>query len=290
MEAPVMTLASADPTTGTITITFSQDPLFPAATTTFALVDPTTQTIISTFPGLTPASAVLGPGVVTTQPYIITAVTYDVGSTDFAAGAPITLLESGWDSTPNTVLICDALRDATEYTWYATPSSGVRAAIGTSDVHTFLDSTAYASEDAAAVVQYDVEAKVQGQPGGARIVSRWRTSARLCLLTGSVVEVSSIPDREASIEIRYKLRGVKNSVLRQLEIPPFTQGRMVYVHAMRAHANANGKWGMYLLQEAVAEIMIQKAVWMAEFVVPTQSEVDISALPVVPRVFRPTSL
>jgi len=285
-----MTLASADPATGTITITFSQDPAYPSATTTFTLIDPTTQIVVATVAGVAPTSAVFGPGIATTQPYIITAVTYDVGSTDFAAGAPITLLESGWDDTPKTVLICDAIRDATLYTWYAASAGSPRAAIGTSDVHTFLDSTSYASETIAATASYDVEVTSQGNPSGSRITSRWRTNARLCLLTGSVVEVSSIADREAAVEIRYKLRGIKNSVLRQLEIPPYTQGRMVYVHALRAHTNAYGKWGMYLLQEAVAEIMIQKAVWMAEFSVPTQSEVDITALPVVPRVFRPTSI
>lgn len=285
-----MTLVSADPTTGTITISFSQDPLFPAATTTFALVDPTTQTIVSSFPGIAPATAVLGPGVATNQPYIITAVTYDAATDEFAAGAPITLLESGWDDTPKTVLICDARRDATEYSWYATPQGGTRTLIGTSDVHTFIDSTVYADEDTAALVQYDVEVKAQGVAAGARIVSRWRTSARLCLVTGSLVEVNSIADREWPVEIRYKLRGIRNSVLRQLEIPPYTQGRSVHVHALRAHTNHYGKWGMYLLQEAVVEILIQKAIWMAEFSVPTQAEVDITALPVVPRVFRPTSI
>jgi len=290
VEPPVMTLVSADPVTGTITITFSQDPLYPSATTTITLIDPTTMLVVATYPGLTTPTAVLGPGVSPTAPYIITATTYDVGSTDFASGANLTLLESGWDATPKTVLICDAQRDATEYTWYATPSGGTRASIGTSEVHTFIDSTSYADEDIAAKVNYDVEVKSQGQPSGAGIVSRWRTSARLCLVTGTVVQVSSIADREWPVEIRYKLRGVKNSVLRQLELPPYTQGRMVYVRSLRAHANHYGKWGMYLLQDAVVEVMIQKAIWMAELSVPTLAEVDISALPVVPKVFKPTSI
>jgi hypothetical protein len=102
--------------------------------------------------------------------------------------------------------------------------------------------------------------------------------------------VSSISDREAVVEIRYKLRGIRNSVMSKLEIPPYTQGRMVHVHSLRAHANQFGRWGMYLLQGAVVEIMIPKAVWTAEFVVPTQSSADITTLPVVPRVFSPTSI
>jgi len=290
VEPPVMTLVSADPVTGTITLSFSQDPAYPLATTTITLIDPTTMLVVATFAGLTPPVAVLGPGILATAPYIITATTYDAGSTDFASGASITLLESGWDATLKTVLICDAVRDAVEYTWYATPQGGARTAIGTSEVHTFIDSTVYPDEDTAALVQYDVEVKAQGVAAGARIVSRWRTTARLCLITGSVVEVNSIADREWPVEIRYKLRGIKNSVLRQLEIPPYTQGRMVHVHALRAHPNHFGKWGMYLLQDAVVEILIQKAVWMAEFSVPALPAADISALPVVPRVFRPTSL
>lgn len=285
-----MTLTSADPVTGTITLALSQDPLFPLATTTITLIDPTTMLVVATYAGLTAPVAVLGPGIAATAPYIITATTYDIVTNTFASGANLTLLESGWDDTPKTVLICDAQRDAVEYTWYATPQGGARAAIGTSDVHTFIDSTVYADEDAAALVQYDVEVKVQGTVSGARIVSRWRTSARLCLVTGTVVEVNSIADKEWPVEIRYKLRGINNSVLRQLTIPPYTQGRMVYVKALRAHGNHYGKWGMYLLQDAVVEITIQKAIWMAEFSVPTLAEVDISALPVVPRVFRPTSL
>lgn len=285
-----MTLVSADPVTGTITLSFSQDPAYPAATTTITLIDPVSMLIVATYAGLTPPTAVLGPGILATAPYIIAAVTYDAGSTDFAAGANLTLLESGWDATYKTVLISDSVIDATEYSWYATPTGGPRALIGTSDVHTFIDSTVYPDEDAAAKVQYDVEVKAQGSPAGARIASRWRTAARLCLITGTVVEVNSIADRNWPIEIRYKLRGIRNTIARQLEIPPYTQGRMVHVHALRAYPNHLGKWGMYLLQDAVVEILIQKAVWMAEFAVPTQASADITTLPVVPKVFKPTSL
>lgn len=288
MEAPVINLVTADATTGTVTVDFSSDPLFPAATTTFYLLDPITKAVVLVVPGQTPIAATLGPAIPVNAPYEISAITYDVATLTFSPPAvAFSLLASGWDSTPKTIVVCDAVQNADFYRLYATtPPLTAAVLVDTSDVHWAMDSTVYVDEDEAASVTYRMVAVIGGNEGAGRVVSRTRTTARMCLVTGSMTQVDAGVWVDTVVLIKPRFTAVRQT-LQQLRVPEFVQGRHLTHEPLAVFANAAGKWGCYLLQGANVDIEIPLAYLRAEFTVPNTSTADLSAIPLVQRPYMP---
>jgi len=288
VEPPTIVLTAADSATGTLTFSLSQDPLFPAATTEIFLIDPVTGSVVTSFPGETPPTAVLGPGITVTDPYVILAVTTDAGPpvTTSPPSRPVDLNPEGWDDTYKTVVVTDYIKNAKTYELWRI-DTGVPSLISTSPVHWLVDDTVYADEPTAQKVQYEIRPIVFGDNAGqARVVRRFRTTARLCFVTGYATGLDGNPDADREIWFGIKNYGTRKT-LKPREIQPFYQSRQISKEEIRVHTNIDGVFGAYLIQEALVEIDIPNTHFHAEFVVPTTATADLETLPLVARPIIP---
>lgn len=288
MEPPTIVLTAADSGTGTLTFSLAQDPLFPLATTEIFLINPITGSVVTSFPGLTPPTAVLGPGISVTDPYVIMAVTTDAGPpvTTSPPSRPVTLNPEGWDSTYKTVVVTDFVKNAKTYELWRI-DTGTPIFITSSPIHWLVDTTVYPDEPTAQKVQYEIRPIVFGDNAGqARVVRRFRTTARLCRVTGYATGLDGNPDTDREIWFGIKNYGTRKT-LDPREIQPFYQSRQISKEEIRVHTNIDGVFGAYLMQEALVEIDILNTHFHAEFVVPTTATADLETLPLVARPIIP---
>lgn len=283
MDAPILSILSA--IGGTLTVAFTIDPAFPAATTTFWIIDPATgQPAFPAFgPGVPPSIVIAG--LSEDADYELVAQSFDAGSgTTSPPSAPIRISPIIWDGKLKNVIVADPRHDSREYKLYNEAND---VELLSSLYPSFIDNQTFATERAAQEFSYRVRAfGPDNQEDGCvqEIVRVYRTFKALCLVTGEVSTPGGDGDYDWPVVFTYR------EEQRWPQDPDPVQRAYAIPYEVKAYPNYLGQWGVYLLQGARVEMwngLAQGPRNRIEVVVPAAATVDFVDLPQVPRPHLP---
>jgi hypothetical protein len=274
---PVISLTSA--VGGTATFTFTSDPGFPFADTTFWVLDPITGAVLFSFGPFSPPTAAL-PGLSVTATYTIIATTFDSGTSDFSAPSlPVTIAPQTWAGPGGgfkNVIHFSPKYGARSYQLIDQLSQAV---LVDHPYPVFVDTQVFATEEAAQIFQYECKAVINDTPQGVTEVRRYRTDKTLCLVTGEVLELNGEPPIGQPTPVQFRMNRLNvpdtNRPRRRREVQRAYQTDF----QVEAWPNYLGQWGAYLMSGSVVWVEIGDR--RIEFAVPfstTEELVDIAQI------------
>jgi hypothetical protein len=259
---PEISILSLSGTTATLAL--AQDPA--AVSTTIYLLDPATGTVLETFPGEMPPTAVLA-GLDPNQAYEVVAVSTD--GVDMSPPSLTRHIRPGtWEGDLKNLVVAEPRPNTRYYELYDRLGGLLD---GPTPYHWLLDTRAFATEQDAQNVEYEVKAFDQNGDQVFIPNKRFRTNRALCLITGSMNRIHGAPGWPHQVIARPKGYRVQPTPQRSLQV----SGDVV------AYPNYLGEWGMYLVSGTVIEINFFDKLF--EFVVPFTAQAALLDLPLVER-------
>jgi len=281
LEAPIIALTSAVAGSGDLGFSFTSDPGFPLAETTFFVMDPATSAVVATFPGNLPPTVILS-GINETQTYVVSAVSYDAGTAQISAPSlPVVIEPFTWNGGIKTIIHATPFPEARTYRL----ENGNGVVLVDHPYPVFVDSTVYSTEEEAANETYHVFAEAPRNTATQTIVRRYRTRKSLCLVTGEALEPNGDPavGRPTPVNFRMMQGMVPDTNKPRARVMP--QRTFIQDFQIEAWPNFLGQWGAYLMSGAV--MWFESASHRLEFMVPFASTANILDIPHVVRSLRP---